>query len=292
MKRKIVSVLIIGTIVAATVTGCSTANAKTSEPETKDGVTVVHAVGNTNYYPLVFLGDDNELTGYAVDVNNAVDELLEEYTWEYEASSGDAILMGTEQGLYEEAIGGFYYTPERAEKFIFPTYNGGSFAGLVVTDAHDDVRDLSIAAQQKLKIAPTYAGGGLIAFLKDYNEKNPDNQVEYETIDERTDFDITQDVISGRYDYDLQNLHAYNKVVLDNPELGEKTNFYSFAAIKSFDLFNKDQQELADRYSWAIDQLKEDGTLQELYVKWFGEDIFPVVDAADESEYGIIYVNQ
>ena len=80
MKRIIVSVTFIGTLLAVTLSACSTANAKTSEPETKDGVTVVHAVGNTNYYPLVFLGDDNELTGYAVDVNNAVDELLEEYT--------------------------------------------------------------------------------------------------------------------------------------------------------------------------------------------------------------------
>lgn len=294
MKRRLVGIALIGVLTLGAFTGCSKANAASSKQDEQadDGVTVVHAVGNTNYYPLVFLDENNELTGYAVDVNNAVDELLEEYTWEYEASSGDAILMGTEQGLYDVAIGGFYYTPERAQKFIFPAYNGGSFAGLVVTEEHDDVRDLSIAAEQQLKIAPTYAGGGLIAFLKDYNEKNPDNQVEFETIDERTDYDITQDVISGRYDYDLQNLHAYNKLVEDNPEIGDKTNFYAFAAIKSFDLFNKDKQELADRYSWAIQQLKEDGTLSELYVKWFGQDIFPVVDAADESEYGIIYVNK
>jgi L-cystine transport system substrate-binding protein len=200
--------------------------------------------------------------------------------------------MGLEQGVYDEAIGGFYYTAERAEKFIFPAYDGGSIAVIVTTKDHEDVKGFSDAVKQKLKVAPTSAGGGLIAFFKQYNETHPDSQVEYDTTDERQDYDTYLNVANGKYDYDVTNLHQYKKVVEENPDsdVAKKTVYHSFAAIKAFDLFNKNQQDLADAYSEAIEKLRADGTLSELYVKWFGEDIFETLQKTDDEDYGIVFL--
>jgi L-cystine transport system substrate-binding protein len=243
-------------------------------------VTVVHAVTNNNYYPLAYLDENGELVGYAIDVAKLVDEALPQYEWEIEPLSGDAILLGLESGTYAEAIGGFYWNEEREKKFIYPEYSSGGIVGVVARKENADAKDLSDVATQGLKIAPTLAIGGIIGVMKKYNEENPDNQITYDTIDSRTEADIWQGVLDGRYDVDIANKHTWNKII--STDEGKKYEdglvFNSFTAVKAYDLFNKDQTELAAAYNEVIKQLKEDGSLTELSNKWFGEDLFQFIN--------------
>jgi L-cystine transport system substrate-binding protein len=52
----------------------------------------------------------------------------------------------------------------------------------------------------------------------------------------------------------------------------DKLSWTTFAATKTWPLFNKNRQELADAFDTAIKQLKEEGKTSELLTKFLGED--------------------
>ncbi len=286
------ALILILSLSAISFTGCaksgenpdsSSADAQ-SESANSENVTVVKVVTNNNYYPLTYLDDTGVLAGYAIDVAKLVDEALPQYKFDIEPSSGDAILLGLERGTYDQAIGGFYWNPEREEKFIYPEFDGGGIIGVVVRNEDADVKNLSDIAEKGLRVAPTMAGGGIIGPLNDYNEENKDKPIKFDTIDSRTAADIWQGVLDGRYDADVENKHTWNQVV--SADAGKKfkdgLTFNSFTVVKSYDLFNKNQQELADAYSEVIRSLKADGTLSKLSEKWFGEDLFKLTSNGDK----------
>lgn len=283
-------------LLAFTVTGCAKTKDTSAESTAKTtggasendasatDVTVVKAVTQNNYYPLAYLDESGELVGYAIDVAKLIDEALPQYEFNIEPSSGDAILLGLESGTYDVAIGGYYWNAEREEKFIYPDFSGGGIVGVVVRNENADVKNLSYAATQGLKVAPTLAGGGIIGVLKEYNEANPDNLLNYETIETRTEADIWKGVLDGRYDVDVANKHTWNKIIATEGQEAFKDGltFSSFTVVKSYDLFNKDQQVLVDAYNAELAKLKEDGTLSELSIKWFGEDLFLLITDDDK----------
>ena len=70
--------------------------------------------------------------------------------------------------------------------------------------------------------------------------------------------------------------------VEDGPfsQLADELVYQPFAAIPTWPLFNKAEQELADAYDVVIRELKADGTLRELSKKWFDEDVFDLLAKA------------
>ncbi len=245
---------------------------------------VVKVVTNNNYYPLTYLDESGKLVGYAIDVANLVDEALPQYEFNIEPSSGDAILLGLESGTYDVAIGGFYWNPDREKKFIYPEFDGGGIVGVVAKKENSDVKDLSAVATKGLKVAPTLAIGGIIGVLNKYNEQNPNNKVKFDTIESRTEADIWKGILDGRYDVDVANKHTWNQIVAteEGKKFKDALVFNSFTVVKSYDLFNKSQIQLATDYSEVIKKLKTDGTLSKLSEKWFGEDLFKLITDDDK----------
>ncbi len=246
-----------------------------TEEETTEGnsgeVKTVIAAVETGSKPLSFEDEDGNLTGYEVDVLNAINELIPEYEIQIEAVESDATQIGLETGKYALIGGGLYRTPEREEKYLLPdAISGVSTIKIFVNGDNDDIRTLDDLVGKK--VSPPSPNGGIYNLLTEYNEEHPDAKIDFETADGAAIADRFTDISNGTYEalvipdnlgYDeiIKELNLNVKVV----EEPVKVNPTYFALAKG-------QEDLLEKVNTALTTLREDGTLSKLSVRWFGED--------------------
>jgi L-cystine transport system substrate-binding protein len=228
--------------------------------------------------PITYTDDDGRATGYDVEVMRLVDEALPQYTFNFIPTNDDDLLIGVETGKYDAGLKNTFFTESRALKYVFPEeWLGASPGGLLVraedAEALQSLEDVARLGKKLIPLSPQAAQHQLI--LR-YNEENPDNQVILSAADSFVIQNASLLVAEGRYDADFNIKPSYTKNVVD-PEgayhsLNDKLRFNTFIAHKTWPLFNKNFQELADAYDGAIRKLKADGKIHELLIEFTGED--------------------
>lgn len=282
MKKllKFASVGLALTILAAC-GGGEEASTDTTNGET--GVKKVKVAYAITDKPMTYQDENGEAQGYDVDVMRIVDEKLEDYEFEFIGTTNDDLLIGVEQGKYDVGIKNVFYTDERAQKYIFPEeFLGLSSTGLVLKKENEHIKDLADFAAANMKLAPIAANNAQYTVVEEYNEANPDNPVNLIAGDEFI-VDVVQWVNEGRADGGIYIEAQYNNLVL-SPEgpyhnLKDEVVYNEFTVIKTWPLFNKNQQELADAYDEVMKEIKETDALRELSVKHYGKDLFEVLDS-------------
>jgi L-cystine transport system substrate-binding protein len=228
--------------------------------------------------PITYQDENGEATGYDVEVMKKIDELLPQYEFEFVPTTDDDLLIGVESGKYNVGLKNAFYTDARAEKYIYPKENlGASASGLLIRKEDEGVvKDLSDVASLGKKLLPIAPQDAQYALVQKYNEQNPDNQIEVEASESFVVQDGIVWISEGRYDAWLVIKSTYdaNVVAEDGPYhyLADQLSWTTFAATRTWPLFNKKEQELADAYDEAIKQLKEDGTISNLLTEFLGED--------------------
>lgn len=276
---KMIAFAVVMLLLASFSVGC----AKTPAPESS--VRVVKIAYAQAAKPITFTDEDGNASGYDVEVMRLVDERLADYSFEFVGTSDEDALIGTETGAYAGAVKNVFYTEERAQKYIYPQENiGGSNTGLVVRKENAaDIVDLASLAAFSGKLVPIAPQSAQYALVRAYNEQNPDGQIELESADDFNLVDAYTWVAEGRYDAFL-NLKALYRLQVEGDDapyahLADELVYQPFAAIPTWPLFNKDEQDLADQYDKVIAELKEEGKLRELSQTWYGEDVFDLLDA-------------
>lgn len=74
----------------------------------EDGVTKVTVAHTQAYKPYDFINENGESDGYEVAVLKAVDELLDQYEFEYVGTTDDDLLIGVESGKYDVGTKGVW----------------------------------------------------------------------------------------------------------------------------------------------------------------------------------------
>lgn len=266
MKKRVIA-LILGTILAAGITGCGK-----TETSADGGVTKVLVAVENGSKPLSYIEDDGNVVGYEVDVLKAVDELIPEYEFDLEIVDGDATQIGLETGKYALIGGGLYKTAEREEKYLLPeTICGVSTIKMFVRDDATELKTLDDLVGKK--ITPVSANGGIYNLLVSYNEEHPDAQLTIDVSDGGfTTAEYLQGVDDGTYDAmvipdNLGLLDTISQLGLSVKVVEEpvKVNGTFFALAKG-------QEDLTQKVDEALAALIENGTLSELNIKWYGED--------------------
>lgn len=94
--------------------------------------------------------------------------------------------------------------------------------------------------------------------------------------------DVVQWVNEGRVDGGVMIEGSFNQqVTAENGQYHKLANdvvYNEFDVIKTWPLFNKKEQELADAYDTAVKKLKEEKKTSELSKKFYGRDLFEVLD--------------
>lgn len=209
-------------------------------------------------FPPFEQGDPPDYEGFDIDLINEVATRLELDT-EIKDVPFDPLLQGQGAGArYDVAIAATTITPAREKKIDFsdPYFNAEQSL-LVRADGDiksiDDVTSDTIIGAQDATTGETYAN------------KNTDADVRpFQEID-----DAYQALENGQVDAVLNDLPSTDSVAEDNPDL---------EVVETFDtgeeygiIFGQDQDALLEQVNVALQEIKDDGTLDELYQKWFSK---------------------
>ena len=284
-KQTFFQFTVIGTAVAVLLAGCGSGTETSSAAGGEGAVRKVKVAYDQASKPISWLDENGNATGYDVEVMKLVDELLPEYEFEYIGTTSDDLLLGVEQGKYQVGVKNAFWTEERTKKFIFPKeFLGLSSTGLVLKKENADLKTLSDFASAGLTLAPIAANNAQYTIIDEYNRANPDNQVKLQAGDSFS-VDVVQWVNEGRVDGGVMIEGPFQKQVVDENgpyhHLANDIVYNEFAVIKTWPLFNKKEQEFADAYDKAIQQLKQEKKPNELSVQFYGRDLFEVLDRAN-----------
>ncbi|MBP1736297.1 MAG: amino acid transporter substrate-binding protein [Oscillospiraceae bacterium] len=236
-------------------------------------VTTIICALDANVAPYTYLDEDGNITGYDYETLKLIDELLPDYTFEYQMVDYDAAAIGLEAGQYDLEAGSKYKTSARAEKFLICDSN--YYAAVTLAVAADSGIN-SIEDMKGKTLVPVPEADGLRQVYLDYMEANPDADITQETGSSLISIsDGLSYVASGRYDGMIDPPDMFNDVLSQDADLAAKIKVIEdpFTVVGGHFLLNKSRTDLEEQINTALQQIKEDGTLGALSEKWFGEDL-------------------
>lgn len=256
-----------------------------AKPKKSDGKIQKIRVAHTNYYvPYDFVNDKGESDGFEVAVLKEIDKHLPQYEFEYFPTSDDDLLIGVLQGKYDVGTKGVWITEERKKKYIFPQNPiAASIIGIVIRkDTADKITDIESFAKYSGKLVPIGPSNAQYNIIDEYNKQNPDARVKLVAGDQFEAADGYVWVVEGRYDARVDiKLSFQNNIEKEGAPYAkykDKLSYVPYKAIPTWPLFNRKNQAFANAYDEAIKTLKENGTLEKLSQKYFGENIFSFVE--------------
>lgn len=258
---------------AETFPAASEIASKIAEPESSETKATVYKVALTGQTkPFNYYDENNELTGYEVDMLNTIDKKLDEVEFEYITTEFQSLFAGLDSGQFDLILNNITDKPERREKYLFSD-NAYYYNHTVIATRPETTNITTLDDLQGVKI-PVGAGTATDLFLQTYNEEHSDNPILMDYVEG----DVSQAILSlyeGRYEAVL-----YSESYLDavEKEYGYTFNRYTVEREEEIQnpavyiLFRKDDTELQKKIDDALTEIKEDGTLSELSVKYYGKD--------------------
>lgn len=224
------------------------------------GTIVVGLEGD--WAPWSYVGEDDELTGYDVEVANAIADKLG-VELQIVPGEWDGLFAGMDAGRYDLVINGVEVTEDRAEKYDFADPYAYIRTALIVRSDNDDIHTFEDLKGKKTanSIASTYMNLAESYGATCYGVA---------TLDET----LTM-VLQGRVDATLNAIVSYTDYMSQHPDSNLKvvatTEDASNVAIPMRK--GDDTATLREAVNQAIAELREEGTLSELSIRFFGEDI-------------------
>lgn len=232
--------------------------------------------------PMTYTDENGEATGYDVEVLRAVEERLPNYEFEFVGTTDDDLLIGVEQGKFQAGVKNAFFTEERTKKFLYPKeFIGLSSIGFVLKKENEHIKTLEDFAKAGFTLAPIAANNAQYTVIENYNNENPDNPIKLEAGDVFS-LDVVQWVLEDRVDGGVIIEGSFNRQVLDDGapynHLKDDVVYNEFDVIKTWPLFNKEEQEFADAFDEAMRQVREEKITNELSIEFYGKDLFELLD--------------
>ena len=244
---------LIKTLLACALLICG-ANSKTL----REGTLKVATEGT--FSPFSYYNDKNELVGYDVDVARAVAEKLG-LKIEFLTAPWDAMLAAFDAGKADAVFNQVSITDERKKKYEYSVPYTVVYGAIIVHKVKNDIKSFEDLKGKKNADSAT---SNWAQVAKKYGAQNV-------TVDS---FAKSMELLIAR---------RVDTVVRDN------TVFYDFlkqrpdapikiaAKLKDVDysaaIVQKGNKELADQISKALNELKAEGKLKEISLKYFGKDV-------------------
>ncbi|MFC2527844.1 MAG: amino acid ABC transporter substrate-binding protein [Campylobacter sp.] len=241
-----------------TLLACALLICVTNSKTLREGTLKVATEGT--FSPFSYYNDKNELVGYDVDVARAVAEKLG-LKIEFLTAPWDAMLAAFDAGKADAVFNQVSITDERKKKYEYSVPYTVVYGAIIV---HKDNNDIKSFEDLKGKKNADSATSNWAQVAKKYGAQNV-------TVDS---FAKSMELLIAR---------RVDTVVRDN------TVFYDFlkqrpdapikiaAKLKDVDysaaIVQKGNKELADQISKALNELKAEGKLKEISLKYFGKDV-------------------
>jgi glutamine transport system substrate-binding protein len=253
VKKTLLSAVLISSLI---ISGCTS----DETPKSDEKVEILSVGTDTSYVPFEFLDQKSgEYVGFDIDLMKAISE---EAGFEYELKPMDftGIIPALQTGNLDLAIAGITINPDRedAVDFSTPYYDAGT--AILISKDEENIKS---AEDLNGKVVATKQGTSSYDYAKEI--EGIKNIVPFPNIDQ-----AYMELEKGSADaviFDLPNILYYMKTNQDKKvkvvdELLEG---------QSFGIAFPKGSDLRDDVDAALIKLKENGTYDELYEKWFGE---------------------
>lgn len=278
--KKIGKLLVTGILVGALAVTAGCGSKDKSANQAGDGGKKVITVAHTNYYvPYDFVNEKGESDGFEVAVMKEVAKKLPQYDFKFVPTSDDDLLIGVESGKYTVGTKGIWITEPRKKKYIFPKNNiGASVIGLIVRKENTDkIKDLASFADFSGKLVPIASQDARYSVIDNFNKENPDHQIKLVPSEAFQVADAYSWVLEGRYDAYLEVELSYKNNIQkeDAPyhKFNDQLTYIRYKGIPTYPIINKNEQQFADDYDKAIEELRQEGKIAELEQQYFGESL-------------------
>ncbi len=240
-----------------------------------DGTYTVTVAVLDSMAPYTYTDENGEMQGYEYEWMLAVDELLDEYIFEYVSVSPDAAPAAIQAGTYAFSASAHFITPARESEYILSVPTSYYPVNLVsrIEDSFTTFEDLDGKV-----LVPNPPNDGLSVVLQQMSEEYPDVEYIQDATSEYIPYmDGVLDVVSGRYDCWFGGESMYADLVAEDPTLAE-TTFCSepITTAACVAVINENLTDLREAINEATCELYENGTLAALSEEWLGNDYFAV----------------
>ncbi|MCR5230688.1 MAG: transporter substrate-binding domain-containing protein [Solobacterium sp.] len=247
---------------AALLSGLSACSAERGTLKTvqRSGKIIIGLEGN--WQPWSYHDESDTLVGYDVEVGKAIAEKLGVEA-EFIEGPWDGLFAGIDSGRYDIIINGVGVTEERQKSYSFSDPYAYDSSVLIVLEGNEDVKTFEDLAGKKTanSIGSTYMELGEACGAT------------VEGVDSLTE---TLDMVKqGRVDATINARTSFYDYMKYNPDdpfvITDESEDLTSIAIPMRG--NDSSKELKEAINEAIRQLREEGKLTELSVKYFGSDI-------------------
>ena len=271
MKRT-APLLAAATIIALSLSACGSsgssgspsasggASAETGDTLKKVKDSGVLTVGTEGTYRPFSYHEGNELTGYDVEVIEAVGEKMGVEV-KFQETQWDAIFAGLDAGRFDVIANQVSINPEREEKYLF-TQPYTVSTGVVVTKSENT--DITSFATLKDKTTAQ-------SLTSNFYETAKDAGAKVEPVEGWAQ-SITL-LKQGRVDATVNDKLTFLDAQKTNPDDSIKIAAESEEKSESAVALRKGSTELAEAIDSALDELRADGELAKISEKYFGEDV-------------------
>lgn len=287
MKRIVRTSLALGALAAVAMgaTACAGGSGDTAAANDGGAQKLLVATG-AQPKPYTYLDDNDELTGYDIEILKEIDKRLDDVEFEFQVAEFPALFAGLDSGRFNIVANNLSATDERREKYDFSDPYIEAQFGVIQQKGAKAVTSLDDLAGKK-----TYGEPGLnfTRVLETYNEQHPDKpiEIEYTELDLQSQYN---NLAAGGVDFLFNERVVFNGYggeaglglefsPLDGEYLSKEfgTNLFSAYA---FSKQTPNVDEVVKEIDGALAELKSDGTLKKLSEKFFdGVDVTPKTES-------------
>ncbi|MFC0180123.1 transporter substrate-binding domain-containing protein [Thorsellia kenyensis] len=259
----LLGILLLGSLVAA----CDSNESDKITNASTDAPIKVGTMGT--YNPFTFVTPDGKLTGYDLEVLEALAKEDPSLQFEFIASPWDTLFPGLESDRFQLLANQITETPERKKKYLL-THNQyfNATSQFIINSERTDIKTLEDLKGKKVGLT---VGDAHTLHAEQWNkEKGNLFEIVYYESDLPT---ILQDIENGRIDATFNDpIVAREKAEAQGLKI---TPFgQTILSVPTYFIAKNDEQgkDLIDKLDKGLLKLKENGTLSELSLKWFGVD--------------------
>lgn len=259
MNRKIISLALAAALMTALLAGCKSKNDLLTQIKAKGEMTI--ATEGT-WAPWTYHDAGGELVGFDIEVAKAVCDKLGVKA-NFVEGEWDGLLAGIETGMYDTMANGVNVTPERAEKFDFTEPYAYSRTAIMVRKdderihSFEDLKGMTTAntiSSTYAQVAQSY--GANVTGVDDLNQ-------------------TIELLLQERIDATLNDEVTYIDYISQHPDANIKVVAYSEEADTIAMPLRKGDEtaDLRAAIDKAIQELREEGKIAEISLKYFGSDL-------------------
>lgn len=213
------------------------------------------------YPPMEFRDDTNALVGFDIDFGNAIGKKLG-MKIEWVTTAWDGILPALKAKKFDMILSGLSITDKRKEEINYsePYISGGPI--IITSNDNTSIKNPDDLKDKVVGVQLGSTGENAVNAIDGVKEIKKYNKIIEALMDlnaKRIDAVVADDQV-GRY---------YTGLDLDKYSIANKMNEEPFGIG-----FRKEDEVLRDTVQKAIEDLKADGTLSKISLKWFKTDYY------------------